>query len=220
MSIFTNRKDAGQQLARYLAQYGGRPDTIVLALPRGGVPVAAAAAKALRLPLDVFLVRKLGVPGQEELGMGAIASGGIRIINQQLTRQLGIPEAAIEAVTAREQRELARREREYRGGRAGPEVRGRTAILIDDGLATGSTMRAAIAALRQEGAARIVAAVPVGAARTCAEVGQEADEIVCLERPTDFRAIGEWYEDFTQTTDEEIRTLLREAEREDDGQSG
>jgi putative phosphoribosyl transferase len=197
-----------------LRKYAGGRDVIVLALPRGGVPVGAAVAEVLRAPLDVFLVRKLGVPGHEELAMGAIASGGVQVVNRELTRNLGIPDAAIDAVAARERRELARREREYRGDRPAPDVRRRTVILTDDGLATGSTMRAAVAALRQEGAARIVVAVPVASPRACAELGDEADEIVCAETPEEFEAVGQWYEDFKQTTDDEVRELLRHSERE------
>jgi len=185
---------------------------IVLALPRGGVPVGAAIAEFLGAPLDVFLVRKLGVPGHEELAMGAIATGGVRIINTDVTRALGISAAMIDAVAIREARELARREQEYRGNRAAPKLSGRIVILTDDGLATGSTMRAATAAVRQKNASRIVVAVPVASARACRELGEEADEIVCAEQPADFEAVGEWYADFSQTTDSEVRTFLRQAE--------
>jgi predicted phosphoribosyltransferase len=175
------------------------------------VPVAFEVARALRAPLDVFLVRKLGVPGHEELAMGALASGGVRVLNADVVGALGIPEGVVEAVAAREGQELERRERAYRGERPGPDVRGRTVILIDDGLATGSTMRAAVAALRQQGPARIVVAVPVGAADTCAELRAEADEAICAWAPEPFHAVGLWYQDFSQTTDEEVRDLLARA---------
>src|SRR6266403_900089 len=180
---FRDRREAGRLLAAKLTAYANRPDVIVLALPRGGVPVAYEVARALGAPLDVFVVRKLGVPGYEELAMGAVATGGVRVLNDQLVNRLGIPEHIIDAVAARERRELARRERLYRGDRPPPDVRGRTVILIDDGLATGSTMRAAIAALRQQHPARIVVAVPVGAPETCAEFQDEADEAICALTP-------------------------------------
>src|SRR3981189_654114 len=175
---FRDRREAGRQLSQHLAAYANRPDVLVLALPRGGVPVAFEVARALHAPLDVFLVRKLGLPGREELAMGAIASGGVRVLNEDVVRALRIPENVIDAVAAAEQRELERRERLYRGDRPPPAVRGRTVILVDDGLATGSTMRAAVAALRQQGAARIVVAVPIGAPETCAEFEQEADDVI------------------------------------------
>jgi len=206
--LFPDRADAGRQLAAKLAAYADRSDVLVLALPRGGVPVAFEVARALHAPLDVFLVRKLGVPGHRELAMGAIASGGVRVLNDEAVRALGIPEESINAVAAEEERELKRRERFYRGDRPGPAVRGRTVILIDDGLATGTTMRAAVAALRQQGPARIVVAVPVGARETCAELQAEADEIICARTPEPFCAVGYWYEDFSQTTDEQVRDLL------------
>lgn len=217
MRVFADRHDAGKYLAPLLRHYQGRHDVIVLALPRGGVPVGAAIADSLGVPLDVFLVRKLGTPGHEELAMGAIATGGVRIINTDVTRAFGIPSAIVDAVAEREGSELARREREYRGNRAAPDLGGRTVILTDDGLATGSTMRAAVAAVRREGAARIVVAVPVASARACAELGDEVDEIVCAEKPADFAAVGEWYQDFSQTTDAEVRELLRRAEHEHAG---
>ncbi len=209
--IFRNRRDAGRYLASKLAAYAGRPDLIVLALPRGGVPVAFEVAQALHTPLDIFSVRKLGVPGHEELAMGAIASWGACVLNDEVIRALRIPSHLIEKIAARERRELDRRERKYRAGRRAPKVRGRTIILVDDGLATGSTMRAAIAALRQRGPARIVVAVPVGAPETCAEFQQEADEAICAVTPEPFYAVGTWYQDFSQTTDEEVQILLDEA---------
>jgi len=206
--LFQDRHDAGRQLAVRLLPYAGRDDVVVLALPRGGVPVGYEVARALGAPLDVFLVRKLGVPGHEELAMGAIASGGVRVINQRVIDALKIPPEVIGQVTTMELEELERREREYRDGRPPVEVAGRVAILVDDGLATGATMRAAIAALRRRRPGRIVVAVPVGAAETCADLRQEADEAVCAAEPTDFYAVGLWYEDFAQTTDEEVRDLL------------
>lgn len=209
--IFQNRRDAGRYLASKLTAYAGCPDVIVLALPRGGVPVAFEVAQALRAPLDVFLVRKLGVPGHEELAMGAIASWGARVLNDDVVRALRIPQNVVQQVEARERRELDRRERKYRAGRPAPNVRGRVVILVDDGLATGSTMRAAVVALRQRGPGRIVVAVPVGAAETCAELHQEADDAVCAVTPEPFLAVGTWYQDFSQTTDEEVQLLLDEA---------
>jgi len=208
--LYRDRREAGRQLAAKLAAYAGRPDVIVLALPRGGVPVAYEVARALRAPLDIFLVRKLGLPGHEELAMGAVASGGIRVLNEEVVRALRIPEEVIDEVAAEELEELERRERLYRGDRPPPDVRGRTIILIDDGLATGSTMRAAIAALRQQHPARIVVAVPVGAPETCAEFQDEADEAICALTPEPFYAVGLWYGDFTQTTDKEVRDLLEQ----------
>jgi len=206
--LFRDRFDAGQQLAAKLRRYAGRDDVIVLALPRGGVPVAYEVARALGAPLDVFLVRKLGVPGHEELAMGAIASGGIRVLNEQVVRGLGIPQEVIDEAAEQEQIELERRERAYRGDRRPPDVRDRIVILVDDGLATGSSMRAAVAALRQRQPGRIVVAVPVGAADTCADFQEEADEAVCARQPDPFYAVGAWYDDFTQTTDEEVHELL------------
>jgi putative phosphoribosyl transferase len=194
--------------------YADRPDVLVLALPRGGVPVAFEVARALHAPLDVFLVRKLGLPGHEELAMGAIASGGVRVLNDDVVRALHVPEDVVETVAAAEQQELERRERIYRGDRPAPDARGRTIILIDDGLATGSTMRAAVAALRQQGPARIVVAVPVGAPETCAEFQDEADEAICGQTPEPFYAVGLWYSDFSQTTDEEVHDLLERAAAE------
>src|SRR4051794_7001715 len=209
--LFEDRREAGQAMAENLKTYANRPDVMVLALPRGGVPVAYEVAKALNAPLDVFLVRKLGVPGQEELAMGAIASGGVRVLNEEVVRTLGIPDEVVDAVAAQEQRELERRDRLYRGKRPAPQVEGRTVILVDDGLATGSTMRAAVAALRRQRPARIVVAVPVGAPQTCEDFRDEADEAVCARTPEPFHAVGAWYEDFSQTTDEEVRELLGRA---------
>jgi predicted phosphoribosyltransferase len=208
---FRDRADAGRHLAARLRAYAGRPDVLVLALPRGGVPVAYEVARALHAPLDVFLVRKLGLPGHEELAMGAIATGGVRVLNEQVVQGLGVPDEVIDEVTGAELRELQRREREYRDDRPAPDVRGRTVILVDDGLATGSTMRAAAAALRRLGPARVVVAVPVGAAATCAELQEVADAVVCAATPEPFYAVGMWYEDFSQTTDDEVRELLARA---------
>jgi len=209
--LFENRGEAGRLLARLLSAYAERDDVIVLALPRGGVPVAFEVAKALGAPLDVFVVRKLGVPGYEELAMGAIASGGVRFLNTEMIRVLGLPDTVVEATTARERSELERRERRYRGDRPPPDVRDRTALLIDDGLATGSTMRAAVEALRRLAPARIVVAVPVADPTTCAEMAMEADDVVCARTPRQFRAVGLWYSDFSQTTDDEVRDLLERA---------
>jgi len=207
--LFRDRADAGRELAAKLWVYADDPSVLVLALPRGGVPVGFEVARLLRVPLDIFLVRKLGVPGHEELAMGAIASGGIRVLNEEVAGR--IPAEAINAVAARERRELERREHAYRGDRPPADVRRRKVILVDDGLATGTTMRAAIAALRRLGPARIVVAVPVGSRETCAEFQHEADEAVCARMPMPFYAVGLWYEDFSQTTDEEVRELLETA---------
>jgi putative phosphoribosyl transferase len=212
MMHFQDRTDAGRQLAGKLLGYADRPDVVVLALPRGGVPVAHEVAQTLHAPLDIFLVRKLGLPEHPELAMGAIASGGVRVLNEDVVRTLRVPAEVIDAVAAQELKELARREREYRGDRPPLEVRGRIVILVDDGLATGSTMRAAVAALRRQQPARIVVAVPVGAADTCAEFRDEADEAVCAVTPQPFFAVGLWYRNFTQTTDEEVRRLLQQAQ--------
>ena len=208
--MFRDRVDGGRRLAEKLRAHADTP-AIVLALPRGGVPVAAEVAARLRLPLDVFVVRKLGVPGNAELAMGALASGGVRVINEGVVRGLGIPADAIDAVARQEAAELERREAAYRGGRAPLDVRGKTVILVDDGLATGATMRAAVAALRARQAARIVVAVPVGAPETCDMLTVEADEVVCAVAPEPFLAVGYWYEDFAETSDEEVRTLLSAA---------
>ncbi len=214
-TIFSNRAEAGQLLAEKLEKYAGRDDVIVLGLPRGGVPVAYEVARRLGVPLDVFIVRKLGVPGFEELALGAIASGGVRVLNEDVVRALPNANELIESVTTRELAELARREQIYRDGRPAPDIRGRTVILVDDGLATGATMRAAVAALRQLGAAKIVVAVPVGAADTCREIEQEVDETVCAIAPEWFQAVGQFYEDFSQTSDDEVRELLARAARRD-----
>jgi putative phosphoribosyl transferase len=207
---FRDRREAGRFLAQKLKAYADKPDVLVLALPRGGVPVAYEVAQALHAPLDVFIVRKLGVPGHEELAFGAIASGGVRVLND-LVGPLEISRDTIEAVTKRERQELQRRERIYRDDRPAPDVRDRTVLLVDDGLATGSTMRAAVAALRQQGPRRIVVAVPVGAPDTCFALEDEADEVVCVRKPMPFSAVGIWYADFSQTTDEEVHALLEQA---------
>ena len=206
---FSDRREAGRKLAEALGAYAGRSDVIVLALPRGGVPVGYEVARALRAPLDVMQVRKLGVPGHEELAMGAIASGGVRIVSENVIEALDIPDRVIATVAAAEAQELERRERVYREGRAFPEVRGRTVILVDDGLATGSTMRAAAAALRALGTARLVAAVPVAPKESCNALGDVVDDVVCVTVPPRFVAVGEWYEDFSQVEDEEVSELLR-----------
>ena len=210
---FRNRTEAGRVLAQELSAYANRDDVIVLALPRGGVPVAFEVAHALHAPLDVFVVRKLGVPGHEELAMGAIASGGVLVIEPSVVEDLSIPMEVVLDVAAREEQERLRREREYRGDRPAPEVRGRTVILVDDGLATGSTMRAAVAALKKSQPAKIVVAVPVAVRSTCEELAEEVDEVVCARTPEPFYGVGEWYADFSQTTDEEVRELLARAER-------
>jgi len=194
-----------------LTKYANRDDVLVLALPRGGVPVAFEVAHALRAPLDVFIVRKLGVPGQDELAMGAIATGGVRVLNEDVVGALGLSAKVIDAVAAREEKELERREHIYRGARTPPEVRERTVILVDDGLATGSTMRAAVAALRKQRPARIVVAVPVAAPETCEEFKTEVDETVCAATPRMFNGVGRWYEDFSQTSDGEVHELLAQA---------
>jgi predicted phosphoribosyltransferase len=211
---FRNRTEAGRVLAQELRAYANRDDVIVLALPRGGVPVAFEVAHALHAPLDVFVVRKLGVPGHEELAMGAIASGGVLVIEPSVVEDLSIPMEVVLDVAAREEQERLRREREYSGDRPAPDVRGRTVILVDDGLATGSTMRAAVAALRKLQPAKIVVAVPVAVRSTCEDLAEEVDEVVCARTPEPFYGVGEWYADFSQTTDEEVRELLARAERE------
>src|SRR6202158_677632 len=206
--LFRDRRDAGRLLAERLAAFSNRRDVLVLALPRGGVPVAYEVARALGAPLDVFVVRKLGVPGYEELAMGAVATGGVRVLNDQLVERLGIPDHVIDAVVARERQELARRERLYRSGRPPPDARGRTVILVDDGLATGATMHAAIQALRQQQPARIVVAVPTASPETCEEMRAEVDDVICAITPEPFHAVGLWYQDFSQTTAQEVRDLL------------
>jgi putative phosphoribosyl transferase len=209
--VFSNRAEAGRFLAEKLGNYAERDDVIVLGLPRGGVPVAYEVAQRLRAPLDVFIVRKLGVPGFEELAAGAIASGDVRVLNEDVVRALPHADEIIESVTARETAELKRREQSYRNGRPPPELRDRIVILVDDGLATGATMRAAVAALRRRGAAKIIVAVPVGAPETCRELEELVDEIVCAIAPEFFQAVGQYYEDFSQTSDEEVRDLLKRA---------
>jgi putative phosphoribosyl transferase len=209
--IFQDRTEAGRELAEQLLDYAGRDDVIVLGLPRGGVPVAFEVAQRLRVPLDVFVVRKLGLPGHEELAMGAIASGGVRVVNEDVLSVIPDAQAIVEMVTAIEREELERRERIYRADRPPPDLKGRTVILVDDGLATGATMRAAVAALHQQGAAKIVVAVPVGAPSTCRDLGNTADDVICLRSPGAFIGVGQYYSDFSQTTDEEVRDLLAQA---------
>ena len=212
--IFTDRKHAGRALAQKLSDYAHRPDVVVLALPRGGVPVAAEVARGLDAPLDVFVVRKIGVPGNPELAMGAIASGGVTILSTDLIARLRIPPSAVEETIEQERQELARRERSYRAGRPAPDFAGRTVILVDDGLATGASMRAAVAAVRKLSPRSIVVAVPVAAPASCDEAAAEADACICVSTPPDFMAVGEWYADFGQTTDEEVRALLDAASPE------
>jgi len=208
---FADRAEAGRQLAEELGRYAGREDVIVLGLPRGGVPVAAEVARALEAPLDVFLVRKLGVPRREELAFGAIALGGARVLNRDVVATLGIDDATVETVARREQAELERRAEAYRGSTEPPEVGGRTAILVDDGLATGASMRAAVEAVRGLGPERIVVAVPAAARETCADIARHVDEIVCLLTPEPFLAVGLWYRDFSETSDDEVRAALAAA---------
>jgi putative phosphoribosyl transferase len=208
---FHDRVEAGRLLAEHLDAYAGRADVIVLALPRGGLPVAYEIATRLRAPLDIFLVRKLGAPGQPELAMGAIATGGARVLNDEVIRYLSVTSEVIEAVARAEQVELERREQAYRGDRPTPDLHGRIVILVDDGLATGSSMRAAIAAVRTQQPARIVVAVPVAAKETVDELRREVDDLVCLRTPEPFSAVGLWYDDFSQTSDEEVRDLLQRA---------
>ena len=205
---FQDRREAGRELARLLATIENRADVVVLALPRGGVPVAYEIARALGAPLDVFLVRKLGTPGHQELAMGAIASGGIRVLNDEVVHALGIRPDQIDAVARREQAELERRDASYRGGRPLRALTGRTVILVDDGLATGSTMKAAVQAVKQQHPARVVVAVPVGAAETCRALGAIADQVICARTPSPFSAVGQWYRDFSQTSDDEVIALL------------
>jgi putative phosphoribosyl transferase len=208
---FRDRADAGRQLAEKLAAYAGRPDVLVLALPRGGVPVGFEVARMLHAPLDVFVVRKLGVPGHEELAMGAVASGEVWVINEDVVRALAIPDHAIRVVAARELRELVRREQLYRDDRPPADVQGRTVILVDDGLATGSTMRAAVKALERLAPERVIVAVPTAAPTTCAELRREADDCICCITPEPFFSVGVWYQDFSQTTDNDVRDLLARA---------
>lgn len=213
-SRFLDRADGGRRLAERLGEYAGRDDVLVLGLPRGGVPVAFEVATALGAPLDVFLVRKLGVPGREELAMGAIASGDTRVLHERVVQALDISEETIAAVSTDEKRELERRERIYREGRPPPDVAGRTVLLVDDGLATGSTVRAAIAALRERGPGAVVVAVPIAPPEACEQLEQEADAVVCANTPEPFQAVGVWYEDFDAPGDDDIRALLERARRE------
>ncbi len=214
MILYRDRLEAGRILATKLTAYADRKDVVVLALPRGGVPVAFEVAKALQAPLDVFVVRKLGVPGHEELAMGAIATGGMYVVNEHVVHMLAIPDSVIEEVAEREQKELERREQLYRDDLPPPDVRDRTIILVDDGLATGSTMRAAIAVLRKQHPAHIIVAVPVAAPVVRDEFKAEVDEIVCASTPEPFFGVGYWYEDFSQTSDEEVHDLLALSEQE------
>lgn len=211
---FANRARAGEYLARCLQAYTNHPEVLLLALPRGGVPVAYEVARKLSLPMDIMLVRKLGVPGQEELAFGAVAAGGIRVLNDDIIDMLDIPDDIIDGIAAREEAEIDRREEAYRDGRSPPNVSDKTVILIDDGLATGSTMRAAVLALRALQPRRIVVAVPVGSAETCLRLREVADEVVCAHTPEPFFSVGAWYEDFAQTSDDEVRALLSQAAHE------
>jgi putative phosphoribosyl transferase len=221
--LFEDRSAAGQLLAEKLATYANRPDVLVLALPRGGVPVAFEVAKALNVPLDVFLVRKLGVPGHEELAMGALAKlpgtefAGVQVLNDDVVRATSLSDKVIDQVVAKEQQELERRERLYRDDRPLPRLRDRTVILVDDGLATGATMRAAVMALRQQQPARIIVAVPISSPRTCSQLKAEVDEIICVRTPQPFYSVGLWYNNFSQTTDAEVRDLLNQVERQQVG---
>lgn len=208
---FANRTEAGKFLADALSGYAGRNDIFVLALPRGGVPVAYEVAKALSAPLDLWLVRKLGVPGQEELALGALAGENIRVLNQDIIDLLNIDQTVIDGIIARERAELERRNGLYRQGKPPPDLEGKTIIIVDDGLATGATMRVAIASLRHSGAARIIVAVPVGAVSTCGKIEKEADELICLHMPEPFYGVGQWYGNFSQTSDNEVLALLNHA---------
>lgn len=210
MVRFRDRREAGRVLAELLSRYAGREDVVVLALPRGGVPVGYEVARALGAPLDVFVVRKLGTPGQEELALGAVASGGVCVLNERVVGALGLREEEIERIAARELAEVERREHAYRGDRAPVDVHGKVAILVDDGLATGATMRAAALAVRRLGPKEVVVAVPVAAEETYADFGEDVDDVVCAHTPELFLAVGVWYERFDQTSDEEVRELLRE----------
>jgi putative phosphoribosyl transferase len=205
---FANRVDAGRRLAQCLEGYAGQSDVIVLGLPRGGVPVAAEVARHLPAPLDIFLVRKLGVPGHPELAMGAIAEGGVQVLDERLIEALAIPRKLVDEIAQRERLELDRRDRQYRGAGGRPNVSNRTVIVVDDGLATGASMEAAVVALRRLGPAAIVVAAPVGVPETCARLGRHADRVVCVATPPHLGAVGQWYDDFTQTTDDEVRQLL------------
>ena len=219
LAQFQDRAEAGRVLADRLTNYAGSPDVVVLALPRGGVPVGFQVARSLGTPLEVLSVRKLGVPGREELAMGAIASGGTRVVNRRVVRELGIAEDKLQAVAAAEQHELERRERAYRDQRPPPELTGKVVIVVDDGLATGATMWAAVAAIRRQQPARVVVAVPVAAASTCQALEQAADEVICASTPALFMAVGQAYRNFAQTTDEEVRALLDAAQATEDDQA-
>jgi putative phosphoribosyl transferase len=210
-NVFRNRTEAGQLLAWELERYAKCKDVIVLGLPRGGVPVAYEVAKALKASLDVFVVRKLGLPGHRELAMGAIATGGVRVLNEEVMQELGISQLTIDAIAVEEQKELAHRELAYRGQRSPPQIRGKTVILVDDGIATGSTVRAAIQAIRLQHPARLVVAVPTAAPSSYREIASQVDEMVALMTPEDFCAVGQWYLDFSQTTDEDVTRLLEKA---------
>jgi putative phosphoribosyl transferase len=209
--LFKDRADAGRRLSSRLSQFAGRDSTLVLALPRGGVPVGFEIARALASPLDVLVVRKLGAPGQEELAMGAIASGGILLINSDIVHALHISRQQVDERVAKEQQELERREHLYRGDRGALDIRGHTVILVDDGVATGSTMRVAISAVRQQNPTSVIVAVPVASNSLCQQLEKEADGVVCLYTPVDFYAVGQWYRSFTQTSDDEVRDLLNRA---------
>jgi putative phosphoribosyl transferase len=211
MRFFKDRREAGKLLGERLINYANKSDVLVLALPRGGVPVAFEVAKKLNATLDIFIVRKLGVPGHEELAMGAIATGGVRVLNEEVLNMINIPQLAIEEVTHRELLEMRRREEQYRGKRAEPVIAGKTIIIVDDGLATGSTMRAAVIALKRQGPASITVAVPVADPGVCNQFRQIADDVVCAVTPGSLGAVGRWYEDFSQTTDEEVIELLNQA---------
>lgn len=211
--LFDDRADAGERLARHLQQYAGRDDVVILALPRGGVPVAYEIAAALDAPLDVFLMRKLGVPGHEELAMGAIASGGVRVLNESVVDALDVPTAVLDAVAEKERRELQRREELYRDGRPPVDVSGKIVIVVDDGLATGSTMRAAVHALRSREPKKLIVAVPVAAPETCEAFADEVDATICAETPQPFFGVGLWYRNFSQTSDDTVRELLGKAEQ-------
>jgi len=213
-SRFQDRRDGGRVLAERLGAWRGRADVLVLALPRGGVPVGFEVARALGAPLDIFLVRKLGMPGDEEVALGAIAAGGVRVLDRELIEQCGIGPETLARLTEREEREIARRNRLYRGERPAPDAHGRTVILVDDGLATGATMRAAVEALRKEAPARLIVGVPVAAKETCEALRDEVDDIICARTPEPFWAVGDWYQDFEQTSDEEVQQLLQQAAQE------
>jgi predicted phosphoribosyltransferase len=208
MDRFQDRFDAGRRLASRLGRYANRSDVLVLALPRGGVPVGLMVAEALNAPLGVYLVRKLGVPGHEELALGAIASGGVRILNDEVVGALNVPAEVIARITEKEEEELRRREQAYRGDRPPPDLSGRTVIFVDDGLATGSSMKAAVRASRRQGPAREVVAVPIASLQACIELAEEVDEIVCLSIPEPFIAVGLGYDDFSQLDDQQVRDLL------------